>query len=61
MKEGRAELIIDFYRRFIYRMEYMMKVGKDGTRVYARDYGKRCFCFWVDGRKKRKKNNVSKG
>ena len=24
-----AELIIDFYRRFIYRMEYMMKVGKE--------------------------------
>lgn len=23
------ELIIDFYRRFIYRMEYMMKVGKE--------------------------------
>ena len=24
-----AELIIDFYNRFIYRMEYMMKVGKE--------------------------------
>ncbi len=24
-----ADLIIDFYRRFIYRMEYMMKVGKE--------------------------------
>lgn len=24
-----AELIIDFYRRFIYRMEYMMKVGEE--------------------------------
>ena len=24
-----AELIADFYRRFIYRMEYMMKVGKE--------------------------------
>ena len=23
------ELIIDFYRRFIYRMEYMMKIGKE--------------------------------
>ena len=23
------ELIIDFYRRFIYRMEYMMKVGEE--------------------------------
>ena len=34
---------------------------KDGTRGYAKDYGKRCFCFWVDGRKKRKKSNFSKG
>ena len=24
-----ADLVIDFYRRFIYRMEYMMKVGKE--------------------------------
>jgi len=24
-----AELIVDFYRRFIYRMEYIMKVGKE--------------------------------
>ena len=24
-----VELIVDFYRRFIYRMEYMMKVGKE--------------------------------
>lgn len=24
-----AELVVDFYRRFIYRMEYMMKVGKE--------------------------------
>ena len=24
-----AELIVDFYRRFIYRMEYMVKVGKE--------------------------------
>lgn len=24
-----AELIIDFYKRFVYRMEYMMKVGKE--------------------------------
>ncbi len=23
------EVIIDFYRRFIYRMEYMMKVGEE--------------------------------
>ena len=23
------DLIIDFYRRFVYRMEYMMKVGKE--------------------------------
>ena len=23
------ELIIDFYRRFIYRMEYMMRVGEE--------------------------------
>lgn len=27
--ETEIELIIDFYRRFIYRMEYMMKVGKE--------------------------------
>ncbi len=26
---AKAELIIDFYRRFIYRMEYMMNVGKE--------------------------------
>ena len=25
----KAELIIDFYQRFIYRIEYMMKVGKE--------------------------------
>ena len=24
-----VELIIDFYRRFLYRMEYMIKVGKE--------------------------------
>ena len=24
-----ADLVIDFYRRFLYRMEYMMKVGKE--------------------------------
>ena len=24
-----ADLIIDFYRRFIYRIEYMMKVGEE--------------------------------
>jgi len=24
-----VELIIDFYRRFIYRMEYMIKVGEE--------------------------------
>ena len=24
-----VELLIDFYQRFIYRMEYMMKVGKE--------------------------------
>lgn len=23
------ELIVDFYRRFIYRMEYMLKVGQE--------------------------------
>lgn len=27
--DTKAELIIDFYERFIYRMEYMMKVGKE--------------------------------
>lgn len=25
----KAELLIDFYQRFLYRMEYMMKVGKE--------------------------------
>ena len=24
-----TDLVIDYYRRFIYRMEYMMKVGKE--------------------------------
>ena len=24
-----VELIVDFYQRFLYRMEYMMKVGKE--------------------------------
>ena len=24
-----VELVIDFYQRFLYRMEYMMKVGKE--------------------------------
>ena len=28
---------------------------KDGTRVYAKDHGKRCFCFWVDNNKNKKK------
>lgn len=28
-KDTKPELIIDFYNRFIYRMEYMMKVGKE--------------------------------
>ena len=27
--EEKTELIIDFYHRFIYRMEYMMRVGKE--------------------------------
>lgn len=27
---------------------------KDGTRVYARDYGKRAFRIWVDKKKKTK-------
>ena len=27
--DTKAELIIDFYERFIYRMEYMMKVGEE--------------------------------
>ena len=26
---NKIELIIDFYHRFIYRMEYMMRVGKE--------------------------------
>ncbi len=29
LKDSEAELIVDFYCRFIYRMEYMMKVGKE--------------------------------
>lgn len=29
-----AELIIDFYNRFIYRMEYMIKVGKEKGYTY---------------------------
>ena len=28
-EDTEVELIIDFYRRFIYRIEYMMKVGKE--------------------------------
>lgn len=27
--DTQIELIIDFYQRFIYRMEYMLKVGKE--------------------------------
>ena len=27
---------------------------KDGSRIYARDYGKRAFKIWVDPKKKRK-------
>lgn len=26
---------------------------KDGTRIYARDYGKRAFHIWVDKKKKK--------
>jgi len=29
VNDSETELIIDFYQRFIYRMEYMMKVGKE--------------------------------
>lgn len=29
IKDTEVELVIDFYRRFTYRMEYMMKVGKE--------------------------------
>ncbi len=25
---------------------------KDGTRIYARDYGKKAFCFPANGKKK---------
>ena len=32
---------------------------KDGTRVYAKTYGKRCFCFDVDGRKKASKDHIA--
>jgi len=28
---------------------------KDGTRVYAKERGKKCFCFWVDSKSKEKK------
>lgn len=28
---------------------------RDGTRIYARDYGKRCFVIYVDGTKKRQR------
>ena len=53
------EARLDFWTRFMWvHTAYVTK--KDGTRVYAKDYGKRCFCFWVDGRKKRKKSNFSK-
>lgn len=29
LKDDETELVIDFYRRFTYRMEYMVKVGKE--------------------------------
>ena len=29
LKDKEVDLIIDFYHRFTYRMEYMMKVGKE--------------------------------
>ena len=29
---------------------------KDGTKVYAKTYGKRCFCFEADGRKRKSKD-----
>lgn len=29
LKDTEIELVIDFYKRFIYRMEYMMKVGNE--------------------------------
>ena len=27
--DTKHELIVDFYRRFIYRMEYMIQIGKE--------------------------------
>jgi len=32
---------------------------KDGTKVYARDYGKKCFCFEVDGRMKKSRDRAA--
>ena len=32
---------------------------KDGTKVYAKDHGKRCFCFEVDGRKKKSRDRAA--
>ena len=29
LKDTETELVVDFYHRFIYRMEYMMKVGNE--------------------------------
>ena len=29
LKDTEIELVIDFYKRFIYKMEYMMKVGNE--------------------------------
>ena len=33
-KKTKVEQIIDFYQRFIYRMEYMLKVGKENGYSY---------------------------
>ena len=33
---------------------------EDGTRVYAKTYGKRCFVFEADGRKKASKDHIAR-
>ncbi len=34
---------------------YTTKITKDGKTIYAKDYGKKAFCFWVDKKGKKKK------
>ena len=37
---------------------YTTKITKNGVTYYAKDYGKKAFCFWVDKKtnKAKKKN-----